>query len=79
MGGFFPYFDVFTQPNTHVSGKKIAPTPGVGQFKLRKPVFQRTRPSSVFKSTAARMPRVTTALPPNYVKVALFVFSRMYI
>jgi len=67
--GVFGTTNARFKPGTKVNGKKIINTPGVGSFSLKKPKFQRVRASSVFKSSSNRMPRVSTNMPPQFVKV----------
>lgn len=67
--GVFGTTNARFKPGTFVNGEKILNTPGVGSLALKKPQFQRVRPSGTFKSRTSRMPRVSTNLPPDFVKV----------
>lgn len=67
--GVFGTTNARFKPGTKVDGSKILETPGVGSLALKKPQFQRVRASGMFKSRSSRMPRVSTNLPPDFVKV----------
>ena len=74
----FTFCSNCTQPGTKVDGSKILETPGVGSLALKKPQFQRVRASGMFKSRSSRMPRVSTNLPPDFVKVIPIFLLRYF-
>jgi len=55
-------------PGELLDGTKIANTPGVGQYKIKKSRFQRSREGSSFRSSSKRCARPATGLP-QYVMV----------